>query len=62
MAAPLPVPNISRVVIAIQDPRNSRLGIEILKKAGIIVEIDILAGEAYKALAPYLSLESNRTP
>lgn len=54
--------HISRVVIAIQDPdpRNSGLGIEILKKAGITVEIGILAEEAYKDLAPYLSLEANQ--
>jgi pyrimidine deaminase RibD-like protein len=55
---------ISRVVVAIQDPdpRNRGRGIEILKQAGIIVEIGILATEAHAALAPYLSLEANQNP
>jgi pyrimidine deaminase RibD-like protein len=56
--------SISRVVVAIEDPdpRNRGQGLEILRQAGITVEIGVLATEAHAALAPYLALPANQNP
>jgi pyrimidine deaminase RibD-like protein len=50
---------VGRVIVGIIDPhpRNRGRGIEILRKAGIPVEVGVLANEVEAVLAPYLIRE-----
>jgi pyrimidine deaminase RibD-like protein len=52
---------IKKVFVAIldPDPRNSGKGIEILRTAGIEIDLGILADEATTDLSPYLNLSAN---
>lgn len=52
---------VSRVVVAIldPDPRNAGRGVEMLKRAGVQVELGVLEDEAKADLAPYLALPAN---
>jgi pyrimidine deaminase RibD-like protein len=47
---------VRRVYVGIidTDPRNQGRGLEILRAAGIVVEVGVLAAEVERALAPYL--------
>lgn len=47
---------VGRVYVGMidSDPRNQGRGLEILRAAGITVEVGILAGEVEEVLAPYL--------
>jgi riboflavin biosynthesis protein RibD len=53
---------IRKVVVAIidPDPRNNGAGIVRLERAGIEVEVGVLANEAHADLDPFLNLPANR--
>jgi pyrimidine deaminase RibD-like protein len=53
---------IGHVVVAVidPDPRNAGAGIEMLRRAGVPVEVGVLEAEAHAELAAYLALPANR--
>ena len=55
-AETLVIAGVGRVYVGIIDPhpRNQGRGVEILRTAGIVVEVGVLAKEIEAALAPYL--------
>ena len=60
-AASLVARRIGRVVAAIVDPdqRNAGKGIQMLRAAGVHVELGLLEDQALRDLSPYLALPAN---
>jgi pyrimidine deaminase RibD-like protein len=53
---------IGRVIVATldPDPRNAGKGVQMLRTAGIPVELGLLETQALKDLGPYLALPANK--